>query len=210
MNILSNIFIEKKYILFYHERMSKADFLKELMEDEAVLIHVNALNLNVEVPEDVRTDRLVLRFGYNLSPKIESLEINKYCLSGVLSFSGKNFHCIFPWEYVYAIFGEFSKKGNVWEKDVPNSVVEAFGTSNVQILKSDLSKCLEQAYETLNKWRSGQMKLADAHQQTFLHMVNAERRFQKILNEQEKQKKNINTEAIKLIDTKTPFLKIVK
>jgi stringent starvation protein B len=104
----------------------KRSFVEELLERGAVLIHVDARRGDVAVPARFRGDpKLVLRFGYGLTPAIVDLIVDGVGVSGTLTFSGVPFHCVLPWSAVYAAVVEGEQRGMVWPEDIPDVILEA-------------------------------------------------------------------------------------
>ena len=57
------------------------------------------------------------RIGYGLVPEIHDLTIDDTGIAGTLVFSGRPFHCTFPWQAVHAInveMGAHQGEGVVW------------------------------------------------------------------------------------------------
>lgn len=103
----------------------KRDVIRELMERGPVLVHVDARGDDVSVPLRLKRDaKLVLRFGYGLTPAIPDLDISDTALSGTLTFGGVPHHCILPWHAVYAVVSESDQQGMVWPQDVPAIVLQ--------------------------------------------------------------------------------------
>lgn len=112
----------------------KRDLVVELLGCGPVLVHVDARVESVSVPQHLSEDRrLVLRFGYGLSPAITDLEVSEDALSGTLTFNGVPHHCILPWPAVYAVVSDVDQRGMVWPEDVPKEVLEEMAQ------KSDLA-----------------------------------------------------------------------
>lgn len=103
----------------------KRKLVEELLAEGPVLVRVDARADDVQVPEQFRNDpRLVLRFGYSLSPAIADLEVDEEGISGTLTFGGRPFHCMLPWSSLYAVVAEPEQRGMVWPEDVPEEVLE--------------------------------------------------------------------------------------
>jgi stringent starvation protein B len=98
----------------------KREVVSRLLGDGPILVHLDARRPGVGVPAGLAGDpRLVLRFGYGLTPAIADLEIGDDGLSGTLSFSGVPHRCVLPWPAVYAVVSEIDQRGMVWPDDVP-------------------------------------------------------------------------------------------
>ena len=102
----------------------KRSVVEQLLEQGAVLVHVDARKPEVAVPARFRGDpKLVLRFGYGLNPAIVDLAVDERGISGTLTFSGQPYHCELPWTAVYAAVVEGAQKGMVWPEDIPDVVL---------------------------------------------------------------------------------------
>ena len=103
----------------------KNQVVEELIGTGPILVHIDARADGVQVPQSFTADpRLVLRFGYDLSPPIADLEIGDDALAGTLTFGGVPFTCVLPWSAVYAVVSEADQKGMVWPDDVPPAVLD--------------------------------------------------------------------------------------
>jgi stringent starvation protein B len=95
--------------------------IEQLLERGPVLIHVDARRDDVIIPARFRGDpKLVLRFGYGLTPAIVDLLVDDTGISGTLTFGGVPFHCVLPWPGIYAAVVEGEQRGMVWPEDVPD------------------------------------------------------------------------------------------
>jgi stringent starvation protein B len=102
----------------------KHDFVTALLEQGPVLVHVDARAEGVSVPVHLQGEaKLVLRFGYSLTPPIHDLSVTETSLSGTLTFNGVPHHCVLPWTAVYAVVSEPDHQGMVWPEDVPEDVL---------------------------------------------------------------------------------------
>ncbi len=109
----------------YPQAPDKRAFVEELLTDGAVLVHVDARAEDTSVPPGFEDDpRLVLRFGYGLSPAIHDLTVDAEGLLGTLTFSGAPHRCVLPWHAVYAAVSEVSQQAMVWPDDVPPEVMD--------------------------------------------------------------------------------------
>lgn len=109
----------------------KHDVVCELLERGPVLVHVDARSEGVSVPQHLREDaKLVLRFGYGLTPAIHDLEIDDDALCGTLTFNGVPHHCVLPWSAVYAVVSEADQQGMVWPQDVPAVVLQEMASDS--------------------------------------------------------------------------------
>jgi stringent starvation protein B len=91
-----------------------------------VLLHIDARHPLAQVPEKFRRDpKLVLRFGYDLTPAIIDLSVDVEGMYGTLTFGGIPTRCVLPWGCIYSVVSEADQKGMVWPEDVPECVVDA-------------------------------------------------------------------------------------
>ncbi len=108
------------------EMPAKRSTMDKLLRDGPVLVHLDPRRPGVDVPAHHRGDpRLVLRFGYGLTPPILDLVIEEQTLSGTLTFRGIPHRCIVPWTAVFAIVGE-DGRGLVWGEDVPTEIAHEY------------------------------------------------------------------------------------
>jgi stringent starvation protein B len=106
----------------------KRKTLESLLARGPVLVHVDARRSEVSVPTRFRADAsLVLRFGYDLTPRIADLTVDDDAIAGTLTFAGQPFRCILPWTAVYAAMVEGEQRGTVWPEDVPEDVLGGSG-----------------------------------------------------------------------------------
>lgn len=104
----------------------KRELIEELLSKGPILVHIDARHALAQVPERFRNDpKLVLRFGYELSPAIIDLSIDDDGIYGTLTFGGVPCRCLLPWGCVYSVVSETDQKGMVWPEDVPDCVVDA-------------------------------------------------------------------------------------
>lgn len=107
---------------------AKREVVSRLLGDGPILIHLDARKEGVAVPASLADDpRLVLRFGYGLTPAIADLDIGEEALAGTLSFGGVPHRCVLPWPAVYAVVSEMDQRGMVWPDDVPPEAMSGAG-----------------------------------------------------------------------------------
>ncbi|MCA9675632.1 MAG: hypothetical protein KC464_11395, partial [Myxococcales bacterium] len=98
----------------------KRTSVEQLLERGAVLLHIDARRDDITIPARLMGDpKLVLRFGYGLTPAIVDLLVDEAGISGTLTFGGVPFHCAVTWAAVYAAVVEGEQRGMVWPEDVP-------------------------------------------------------------------------------------------
>lgn len=105
---------------------AKRSVVDKLLQDGAVLLHLDARREDVDVPEAHRGDvKLVLRIGYGLTPVIPDLAVDEEGVRATLTFRGQPHLCVVPWAAVYAVVSE-DGRGLVWPEDVPPEVARDF------------------------------------------------------------------------------------
>ncbi|MCA1827432.1 MAG: ClpXP protease specificity-enhancing factor SspB [Myxococcales bacterium] len=93
------------------------------LERGIAMLHLDARRPGVAVPRQYAHDphlRLNLSYRY----QIPDLEVGDEQVHATLSFGGRPFHCIVPWEAIFGITSE-TGDGQVWPEDLPVEVVEA-------------------------------------------------------------------------------------
>jgi len=105
----------------------KRSVMETLLDAGPVLVHLDSRRDGVKVPvEHAGQAKLVLRFGYHLSPPIPDLCVDEDGVRGTLTFRGQSFACDLPWEAVYALVGD-DGRGLIWPEDVPSEVRDELG-----------------------------------------------------------------------------------
>jgi len=139
----------------------KREFVEELLGRGAVLLHIDARDEAVRVPDHLRGDpKLVLRFGYGLSPAIVDLDIDEEGISGTLTFGGSPFHCVLPWSSIYATVSDVDQQAMVWPDDVPTAVLESLQESAAETAAKRPSRPAPPAAKPQKK-RPSHLKLVD-------------------------------------------------
>ncbi|HVK75530.1 MAG TPA: ClpXP protease specificity-enhancing factor SspB [Kofleriaceae bacterium] len=102
----------------------KRTVVEDLLGRGPVLIHFDARGDEVEVPPRFKSEpKLVLRFGYTLTPAIPDLTVDERGLAGTLTFGGVPFHCVLPWTAIYAAVIDGDQRGMVWPDDIPEDLL---------------------------------------------------------------------------------------
>ena len=66
---------------------------------------------------------LLLQFAYGF--RLPGFQVDEEAISGVLNFNGLRYHCVIPWEAVFALTApEFGHEGHFWPEDVPPEMME--------------------------------------------------------------------------------------
>lgn len=104
-------------------RPSKRAVAEALLAKGPMLIHLDARRPGVAVPPRFAGDpKLVLRFGYHLSPPISDLIIDDVGVAGTLVFGGVPFGCVLPWTAIFALVQDGESRGMVWPEDAPTEL----------------------------------------------------------------------------------------
>lgn len=107
-------------------RPSKRAVAESLLAKGPILVHLDARKPGVAVPLRFASDaKLVLRFGYHLSPPISDLVIDDVGIAGTLVFAGVPFGCVLPWTAIFALIQDGESRGMVWPEDAPADVAVA-------------------------------------------------------------------------------------
>ena len=103
----------------------KLNQFRELLAQGVATVHLDARHPGVSVPLHLRgTDGLPLNLSYRYAGA--NLHCDDEDLCATLSFSGKPFRCVIPWEAVWGIT-TVDRRGQVWLEDVPVSFMERIG-----------------------------------------------------------------------------------
>jgi stringent starvation protein B len=123
-----------------HDDLVPAALVQQLLDQGPILVHIDARADSVEVPEQFRNQaRLVLRFGYRLSPPIVDLDVGEDAIRGTLTFGGQPYPCAVPWSALYAVIAESDGQGTVWPEDVPDEILEELGMASASTATSSQS-----------------------------------------------------------------------
>jgi stringent starvation protein B len=102
---------------------AKKHVLLEYLEHGIAMLHLDARRPGVIVPKQYAHDphlRLNLSYRY----QIRDLDIDDERVQATLSFGGRPFQCIVPWEAIFGITSHATGDGQVWPEDLPAEVVE--------------------------------------------------------------------------------------
>jgi stringent starvation protein B len=138
----------------------KREFVTELLNEGPVLVHIDARHDDVSVPDRFRSDpKLVLRFGYGLSPAIADMCVDDVGISGTLTFGGIPHHCVIAWQALYAVVAEADQRGMVWPDDVPEVVLDQMSTRSDEVPERPAAQCAPKRQSP--KRRASHLKLVD-------------------------------------------------
>ncbi|WP_428263745.1 ClpXP protease specificity-enhancing factor SspB [Haliangium sp.] len=106
-------------------RRRKREQVQELLDQGPILVNLDTRAAGVAVPERFRGQaRLVLRFGFQLSPPIRDLALDEDGIRGTLTFGGQPFTCVVPWSALYLVVPESDGQGPaVWAEDMPDEIL---------------------------------------------------------------------------------------
>ena len=100
------------------------------------MVHLDARRPGVVVPPQYSRDaHLRLNLSYRYA--IPDLEVGDADVSATLSFGGRPFHCVLPWESIFGITSQASGDGQVWPEDLPVEVVQTFAERRAQVGRDD-------------------------------------------------------------------------
>ena len=87
------------------------------------MVHLDARRPGVMVPPQYAEDaHLRLNLSYRYA--IPDLEVSEERVQATLSFGGRPFQCVLPWESIFGITCQASGDGQVWPEDLPSEVKE--------------------------------------------------------------------------------------
>lgn len=102
---------------------AKKQTLLAFLQRGVAMVHLDARRPGVQVPEQFREEahlRLNLSYRYN----IPDLDISEERVQATLSFGGRHFQCVMPWDAIFGITSHASGDGQVWPEDLPVEVVQ--------------------------------------------------------------------------------------
>ena len=102
------------------ESKNKRDLLLYLLEKGDAMVCLDARRGDVNVPTNHKGNAsLSLILNLNFRKPLDILENGIYA---TLSFQGRFYQCVIPFEAVWAIFVPSFQEGQVWEKSIPKDV----------------------------------------------------------------------------------------
>jgi stringent starvation protein B len=91
----------------------KKETLRAWLARGVTMVHLDARRPGVVVPQQYIGDaHLRLNLSYRYS--IPDLEVGDDAVQATLSFGGRPFHCVLPWEAIFGITSQASGDGQVW------------------------------------------------------------------------------------------------
>lgn len=101
----------------------KRRVFEQVLERGPVLVHLDARRDGAVVPAPHAADpKLVLRFGYNLTPPVVGMTWDDEGIAATLTFAGAAHLVVVPWESAYLVRDE-SGNGAGWPDDFPREVL---------------------------------------------------------------------------------------
>ena len=100
----------------------KKQTLLSYLSRGVTMLHLDARRPGVIVPPQYANDahlRLNLSYRYG----IPDFDINDKRVQATLSFGGRHFQCILPWESIFGITSSGTGDGQVWPEDLPVEVM---------------------------------------------------------------------------------------
>ena len=109
--------------------VAKFTVAKKILEKGIVKVHCDPRLEGVHVPPHLSEDPvLLLQFAYGF--QLPSFQLDEEAISAVLNFNGLRYHCVVPWESVFALTApEFGHEGHFWPEDVPREMMETLEAS---------------------------------------------------------------------------------
>jgi stringent starvation protein B len=106
----------------------KTQTLLAFLSRGVAMVHLDARQEGVSVPDQFKSDahlRLNLSYRYGLS----DFEVGDEAISATLSFGGRPFYCVLPWDAVFAVTSSGTAEGQVWPEDLPTDAARAFAAA---------------------------------------------------------------------------------
>jgi stringent starvation protein B len=103
----------------------KKQTLLQFLQRGVTMVHLDARREGVVVPPQYANEahlRLNLSYRY----KIPDFEIDDRRIQATLSFAGKPFQCLLPWDSIFGITSH-GGDGQVWPEDLPGEVIKTLG-----------------------------------------------------------------------------------
>ncbi|HEX4384205.1 MAG TPA: ClpXP protease specificity-enhancing factor SspB [Myxococcales bacterium] len=103
----------------------KKQTLLAFLSRGVAMVHLDARQAGVSVPEHLKSDpHLRLNFSYRYG--LPDFDIGDDTITATLSFGGRPFYCVLPWDAVFAVTSSGTAEGQVWPEDLPTDAARAF------------------------------------------------------------------------------------
>jgi stringent starvation protein B len=113
------------------DNKNKYDFLVQLLSEGDAMVCLDARNPEVDVPNSHKNNSS-LSLVFNMKFR-RPFDVQESGIFATLSFGGRPYKCVIPFEAVWAIHEPESRKGQVWEASFPKDIKLQFGASNVEV-----------------------------------------------------------------------------
>jgi stringent starvation protein B len=104
----------------------KRQTLLHFLERGVAMVHLDARKPGVVVPSQY-AEEAHLRLNLSYQYGIPDFEISDGRIQATLSFGGRPFQCLLPWESIFGITSR-TGEGQVWPEDLPGEVMEGIAT----------------------------------------------------------------------------------
>jgi stringent starvation protein B len=136
---------------------SKKQTLLAFLKRGVAMVHLDARRPGVTVPPQYASDAH-LRLNLSLRYAIPDLDISDKRIQATLSFGGRPFQCLLPWEAIFAITVP-SGDGQVWTEDLPEEVMDSMaGQVHVQEHVKEAERRLKKDHTTLVEEQRAKMR----------------------------------------------------
>ena len=100
----------------------------ELLDEGVAMVHCDPRRDGVILPSHLKEDAIVrLNFAYGF--QLPSFVVDDEAVSAVLNFNGHKYHCIVPWDAVFAVTApEHDHRGWFWRASAPPEALLEFFT----------------------------------------------------------------------------------
>ena len=99
---------------------SKQQQVELILKGDHALLHLDARNNDVIVPEHLKSNAaLTLKISYLFQGQ---LKVSAAGIDAYLRFSGNYFQCIIPWEAIWGVSGE-SGEQRIWPESLPQDLL---------------------------------------------------------------------------------------
>ncbi|GJL79718.1 MAG: hypothetical protein NPINA01_27070 [Nitrospinaceae bacterium] len=102
------------------ENKNKYDFLLSLLSEGDAMVCLDARSPDVDVPKGHKSDpslNLILNLNFR-----RPIDIQREAVFVTLSFQGRPYQCVIPFDAIWAIYDPSLKKGQVWEESLPKDI----------------------------------------------------------------------------------------
>jgi stringent starvation protein B len=103
----------------------KKQTLLAFLKRGVAMVHLDARQAGVSVPQQFTGDahlRLNLSYRYGIA----DFEVREDRVQATLSFGGRPFFCVLPWESIFAVTSSGTGEGQVWPEDLPTEAARGF------------------------------------------------------------------------------------